>query len=363
VRLSLDAVDAEMARLWKDEVERGGAPRIELCTLVAVASEPALVGRAQSVVATVATAYPSRTIVTKWRQGAGDAILAEAELHRVSPGGAACGDAIVLEATGAGRDWIPENVDRLSLPDLPLCVWWVGDLPDFDHLFDRLVVQADVVIVNSGEMDLRDLEKLSVIATRIRSGCALNDLTWIRLHPLQELVARFFDDEVALGCLRSVERVSIDFAPRDGEQDAASTQAGLLFGWIANALGVRAEPPTWRRGAGWSEVSLGSLTGRFEHAPRTDVSPGSIVRVAIECDGARFEVQRQDDPDVLRWSREAPGAPVPPQTLRAAAVQEASLLIRCLERPKRDALFEKSLRLGSRIVRPVAPRPSTRAEG
>jgi glucose-6-phosphate dehydrogenase assembly protein OpcA len=335
VRLPLDAVEPALAGLWKDEADRGGAPRIELFTVVALASELALLGRAQRVVAAVASAYPSRTVVAACRQGADDAITAEVSLHRVSSG-AACGDAIVLEATGAARDWLPENVDRLALPDLPVCIWWVGDLPDFDHLFDRLVVNADVIVVNSGEMDLRDLEKLSTIVNRCHGGAALSDLMWIRLRPIQDLIARFFDDETALACLRSVERITIEFAPRDGEQDVASTQAGLLLGWIANALSLAAAPVGWKRGADWAEVSLG-------------------------CDGARFEIARQDDPQVFLWSREAPGAPVPPQPFRIGIPEEATLLIRCLERPKRDPLLEQSLHVATRIVRPVAPRLSTRA--
>lgn len=361
MRLSLDAVEPELARLWKEEADRGGAPRIELFTVVALASELALLGRAQKIVAAVAGTYPSRTIVATCRQGADAAITAEAGLLRVSPGGAACGDAIVLEATGAAREWLPENVDRLALADLPVCVWWVGDLPDFDYLFDRLVVNADMIVVNSAEMDLRDLEKLSTIVLRSHGGAALSDLMWIRLRPIQELIARFFDDETALACLRSVERVTIEFAPREGEQDVASTQAGLLLGWIANALSLGKETVGWKRGSGWAEATLGKVVARFEPHPRADVPPGSILRVAIECDGARFEVVRQDDPQVFHWSREAPGAPVPPQTLRIGIPEEATLLIRCLERPRRDALLERSLHVATRIVRPVAPRLSTRA--
>jgi glucose-6-phosphate dehydrogenase assembly protein OpcA len=361
VRLSLDAVEPTLAQLWKAEADRGVAPRIELLTVVALASELALVGRAQKVVASVACAHPSRTIVASWRQGADDTITADVALHRLAEGGAACGDAIVLDATGAAREWLPENVDNLSLPDLPVCVWWVGDLPDFDSLFDRLVVNADLIVVNSAEMDLRDLEKLSTIVTRCHGGAALSDLMWIRLRPMQELIARFFDDETGLACVRSIERITIEFAPRDNEQDVASTQAGLLVGWMANALSLGTENVAWKRGAGWAEATIGRVVTRFEAKPRADVPSGSLLRITLECDGARFEVARQEDPQVFLWSREAPGAPVAPQTLRVGIPEETTLLIRSLERPKRDPLLEKSLHVATRIVRPVAPRLSTRA--
>ena len=359
MRLSLDAVEREVARLWEEEALRSQAPRIELLTLVALVSEQALLQRAQEVVAQVVQAHPSRTIVASWHEGAEATLTADVALHHAAPNGPPVGDAITVGAVGEARKWLPENIDRLVLSDLPVCVWWVGDLPDFDDLFDRAVVSADLVVVNSGEMDLRDLEKLSNIAARSRGRYAVTDLTWIRLRPLQELIARFFDDESAHGCLSEIERVTIEFAPREAELDVASTQAGLLLGWIAQALSIRAEGVRWSRGADWGEASLGKMTVRFDHRPRADVPPGAILRVAIEGGGGRFEVERLDDPHVLRWSREVPGSVTPPQTLRVGTVEESTLLVRCLARPRRDPLFEKSLHTGSHIVRPVAPRFST----
>jgi glucose-6-phosphate dehydrogenase assembly protein OpcA len=361
--VSLDAVEREVARLWDEEARRSSAPRIELLTLVALVSEPSLLERTQNVVAEVVRAHPSRTIVAYWTKGAEPALSAEVALHRASPDGPACGDSVTIEAVGGARDWLPENIDRLTLPDLPVCLWWVGDLPDFDRLLDRAVVGADLVVVNSGEMDLRDLEKLSSIVTRSRGTYAMSDLTWIRLRPLQELVARFFDDESARACLRSLERVTIEFSPREGEKDVASTQAGLFFGWMANALFLRPESVHWTRGATWGEAELGGVVARFEHRFRSAVPPGTILRVAIECAAARFEVERQEDPLLFRWSRETPGGSTPPQTLRVGIHEEATLLVRCLERPSRDRLFETSLHMGSRIVRPVAPRLSVAPQG
>jgi glucose-6-phosphate dehydrogenase assembly protein OpcA len=359
MRLSLDKVEAELSRLWEDEAKRTRATRVELMTLVVLVSEAHLLERARGVVERVAHRYPLRTVICTWTESQRAAITADVALHRVSADGPACGDAISVEAEGDGREWLPENADRLSLPDLPLVVWWVGDLPDYDRLFDRMARVADLVIVNSEEMDLRDLEKLSTVSARVRHTCAMSDMTWTRLRPLQELVARFFDDSAGRECLRALERVTIDFSPRGGYKDVASTQAGLLFGWIANAIGLRAEGVQWKRGPTWGEATFGRVVARFSHEPRLDVPPGSILRVGIECDGARFDIERLDDPQVLRWSRETPGAPVPPQTVRVDIAEEAGLLIRTLERPRRDFLFENSLHLGSKIVRPIAPRLSS----
>jgi glucose-6-phosphate dehydrogenase assembly protein OpcA len=329
-----------------------------LMTLVCLVAEPGLLDRADNGVAAVVRAHPSRTIVASWRSDGPAAITAEVTLHHTKDDAPACGDAIHLEAIGAGRQWLPENIVRLTLPDLPVCVWWLGDLPDGDRLFEQAVAFADMVVVNSGEMDLRDLEKLSEICARSRDRYAVTDLTWFRLRPLQELVARFFDDELGRGQLSQLERAVIEFAPRLGETDVASTQAGLLFGWIAQALDLRTESISWRRAESWGEVALGRFVARFERRSRDDVPAGSILRVALECRRGRFEIERQEDPCVFRWSRDLPDSAAPPHTLRIAIQGETALLVRCLENPKRDRLLEASLHMGSRIVRPVAPRVS-----
>jgi hypothetical protein len=234
----------------------------------------------------------------------------------------------------------------------------VGDLPDHDDLFDRMVVDADVVIVNSQEMDLRDLEKLSSIVARSRGRYALADLAWIRLRSIQDLVARFFDDEAGRAHLPHIERIEIEFSPREGEQDPASTRSGLLFGWIAHALKLPTGSPQWKRGEGWAEVHLGGVLTRFEPRLKEGVRPGGIVRLSIQAKDARFEIARQEDPQVFRWEREVPGVPTPAQLLRIQSLDEITLLVRCLERPKQDPLLEVSLDKGFHIVRPVAPRLS-----
>jgi glucose-6-phosphate dehydrogenase assembly protein OpcA len=369
VKLPLEGVEPAIARLWEEEASRSGAPRVELATLVALVSAPDVLARAQAAVAAFATAHPSRTIVAAWQPGADASIAAQVDLHHVGPGGPACGDAIVLEATGAGRDWLPENVQRLALADLPICVWWVGDLPDFDRLFDRAVSFADLVVVDSGAMDLRDLEKLSSVSARAHGGCALTDFAWQRLRPLQELVARFFDDERSRACLAASERIVLEFArgarsAGDSEtalpEDVASPEAGLFFGWIAHALSLPPDHARWTRGDGWAEVTLDNVVARFERRDRADVPPGALLALSFQCGAARFELERLDDPLVIRWSRHVPGAQVPPQTLRVATADEPSMLIRCVQHPKRDLLLEASLNAASRIVRDVAPRLSLR---
>jgi glucose-6-phosphate dehydrogenase assembly protein OpcA len=369
MKVELKNVEKELAKLWEADASRARAARVELFTLVALVSEPRLLDRANAVLAKVAHVHECRTIAALWKPGDA-AITADIDLHRDPDNkNEACGDAIVLEAMGDARDWLPGNVDRLLLPDLPAAIWWVGDLPDADDLFDRMVRRADVVLVNSAEMDLRDLEKLSQVVRACAGAHAFMDLTWVRLRGMQDLVARFFDDPHARPYLDSLEEVTFAYSPRDNETDVASTRAGLLLGWMGAALGFVADTAKWTRSANGGELVVGRENGttvklRFVQEKRTGVHDGAITRIEMKCAAggkrARFELARQEDPNVMQWSCEVPDVATPTQMLKFASHDEADLLTRTLERPSRDRLLEASLRSAMMLVRPVAPRLSER---
>ncbi len=70
-------------------------------------------------------------------------------------------------------------------------VWWPGDPPFADPIFDQLVEMGDRVVVDSDEFSdlLLGLRRLANL--RRRSG--VGDLAWRRLGWWQELTAEFFD--------------------------------------------------------------------------------------------------------------------------------------------------------------------------
>jgi glucose-6-phosphate dehydrogenase assembly protein OpcA len=365
VKVALEKVERELAVLWEDEAKKTQRSRVALMTLAALVSETRLLGRAKDVLASVARAMPCRTIAATW--GSGDPTIdCDVELHR-NPArkDEACGDAIVLEAKGSARDWLPENFDRLALSDVPYCLWWVGDLPDYDKLFDEAVQHVDVVVVNSAEMDLRDLEKLAGIVRASKGTYALLDLTWVRLRGLQDLVARFFDDPTTRPFLDGLKSIKITYSPRANESDVASTRVGLFLGWMASALGFATDSAKWTRDATGGELRVERrgkpIVVKVDRATMEGAHEGTITKIVLSCDGpggeGRFELERESLKTV-RWTIDAPGVLLPEQKLALSGHDERDLLARQLERPKHDALFESSIDAAFRLVQPIAPRLS-----
>jgi glucose-6-phosphate dehydrogenase assembly protein OpcA len=56
---------------------------------------------------------------------------------------------IIIAAKGKSVDGLPELVTPLLLKDLPVMLWWQGDLPEDDVLFERLLATSRHLIYDS----------------------------------------------------------------------------------------------------------------------------------------------------------------------------------------------------------------------
>jgi hypothetical protein len=100
---------------------------------------------------------------------------------------------------------------------------------------------------------------------------------------------------------------------------------------------------------------------RFTYETRSDVPAGTILGLEVGADVGRFTVGRSEDPHVFAWTSDmSAGRATLSQMLRAPLPDEAEMVARALERPRRDRLLDASLRAAARLVEKVAPRLSRR---
>jgi len=361
VNIALDQVEPELARLWAEHRARDAHPRT--LDLVAFCATPDELPRVRAALAPLASKRPCRTLTVVCYPAGSPSITARVALHvdtarRSEP----VGDDVSLDVRGTARSWVPSAVRQLRRGDLPMHLWWAGDLPDDDRLFDQLTEDADVTIVHSADMDLRDLEQLRRVQAWRSEASVFLDLNWVRLALWQELVARFFDDEAVAAVIPTLDTVSLGFAPRPGSSDPAPTQAALLAGWITVCTGWSAEDATWSTEADGARVATARRADgspgrvRFLEDDRPGVYPGALHTVALSGAGVKLEVARAiEDPRVLCWSGEVAGACVPSQCIRMGTPDEPRMLARALDRPARDPLFERSLAAAAALTRAVAP--------
>lgn len=365
-RVDIDKVEPALRTLWSSAGPQGQpVTRVQHMTLVAVCETPDHQKVADAALSSVGGAHGARTIVITTREGgARPSIVADVALHpRAARPELPGGEQVHLEALGGARGWIPDTLSKLLASDLPIYVWWVGDLPDDDELFDRVAPLSKLAIFNSNDMDLRDLSTLDRLAAGEDHRYALADFAWHRLRTWQDLVARFFDDPGCAAELSSLTEVIISFRVRrdpSRSKDPISNQAALFAGWWMHALSL--ELSSWstsgeptatltRAGAG-----KGAVTLRFRPIDRGDLPTGAIDSIELKSPSSSYHVGRDEkDPFVVCWAGEHPKNPIPKQCVRIHFPDEARMLGYVLEHPIRDPLFEASLHTAATLVSSIAP--------
>ena len=376
---SVRAIEAHLARLWTDQ-PRGDDPtvtekglqhaRASVLNLIVMVPDEVEAARVVETMIGLGVRHPSRAIVLAADPRAdGPALSAgiTAHCHRgVDAREAVCYEVVVLTVRGEAAEHLASVVAPLLIHDLPTHVWWPGDPPFADPIFDQLVEMSDRVMVDSDEFVdlLRGLRRLTTL--RRRSG--VGDLGWRRLGWWQELTAEFFDAPRFRRYLPNLNRLAIRYAvpaasrrsrrlPRAaaaGEMRprVASPLAGpvLYAGWIASRL-------DWRRNATSLPLTDGrlrlTLEGRYEMVDlliepvETDaLPPGELVSVRLRAHGetgaAEFIIERSADEAVV--ASNADGMTALLRRMPMEQPTESELLSADLVSHAHDPIYEAALR-------------------
>jgi glucose-6-phosphate dehydrogenase assembly protein OpcA len=220
---------------------------------------------------------------------------------------------VTLTVGGQAAHHLDSLVEAFTLSDLPVPVWYVGDVPD---PADPLLTVATTVLIDSrdaaGGGQLRALLELARRRTVV-------DLSWIRLQPWRELLSGLFQPPERRPWLESVQLVEVSgkIGPRL-----------LLGGWLAAQLRLLAH-----------QVHL------------TDAQHVEI-RVVCVRDGqtATFEVARGDRHRTVSAQVSLPGGPPRrrpgldrPQVIPLAQDPLATSLAEALTHLEPDPVWERAL--------------------
>ena len=173
-----------------------------------------------------------------------------------------CYEEVVLTVRGEAAAHLNGIVAPLLIHDLPTLVWWPGDPPFADPIFDQLVEMGDRLIIDSD--DFSDLLVGFRRLTNLRRRSGVGDLTWKRLGWWQELTAQFFDAPRFRRYLPNLNRLLISYAlpPAGGRgpprirsirrpgRRSPIAQAILYASWIASRLDWK-RYSTDRAAGGW----------------------------------------------------------------------------------------------------------------
>ena len=380
---SVRAIAGHLASLWDPPhaLDDAGAPlvtekglphaRASVLNLIVTVVDDAAADRVVRTLLALGVRHPSRAIVLVPQPGIGTQPLdarISTHCHDVIGGGdRVCYEEVVLTVRGEAAEHLSGVVAPLLIHDLPTHVWWPGDPPFDDPVFDQLVEMGDRVLFDSADFAdlLPGLRRLG----SLRRSSGVGDLSWERLAWWQELTAQFFDAPRFRRYLPNLSRLQVRYAvPGDGGDGpglkgdvvpgvtSPMAQAALYAGWIATRLG-------WRRHRTLEPLADGAfrlrLEGRHEMidlavspVPTDAVPPGELMNVRLrslgETGAAEFIIDRTGDDAVVATNADGMTA-----LLRRVAMDlppEAELLSSQLSMDVVDPVYEDALRAAAILL-------------
>ena len=108
------------------------------------------------------------------------------------------GTAMVLEKIAIRGDWrefdkLPGVIRPLLVADIPVQLFWMGDLQERIACFTALAKMADQAIVDSGGFRDPETDIDTLAALRRESSAPITDITWLRLRPWRRALAEAFE--------------------------------------------------------------------------------------------------------------------------------------------------------------------------
>ena len=334
--------------------------RAYILNLLVCANGPAYAETARNVGAQVCVCYPSRAVVME-ADPLGDAALGAAVGTRADFADTSisvASEEIVLHAGGENVRQLPGMVTPLLIPDIPVSLYWLGDIPFGHPLFDGLMNASDQLIVDSAQFThpIATAERLHGLADDQYASITFNDLAWTRLVTWREATAQFFDAPAFRPALDGLQRVSVTFAVAPG--GATNPMEALLYGgWLAARLGWQAVPDLRRVG----RQSLFVL--RSNDAPviveatgrTTDAIPnGDLLSVHLEGEteegAVAFSLERGAAPGQFRALTFQNGQQTDERVLPMEERGAADMVCDVVGSVRRDTIYDQALALVVRLV-------------
>ena len=381
---SVRAIAGHLASLWAVDatddaggslVREKGLPhaRASVLNLIVTVVDGAAADRAMRTLLGLGVRHPSRAIVVvpderDRSRGPLDATISTHCNEQVNGGGdRVCYEEIMLTVRGEAAEHLNGVVAPLLIHDLPTHVWWPGDPPFGDPVFDQVVEMGDRVLVDSG--DFADLLGGLRRLTQLRRRSGVGDLSWERLAWWQELTAQFFDAPRFRRYLPNLSRLRIRYAvtpprsERHEEDDEVApgtsspmAQALLYAGWIATRLG-------WRRHRTVAPMDEGGFALRLEGKHEMvdlevqpvvtdEVRPGDLLSVRLrslgETGAAEFIIDR--DTDSATVATNADGMTALLRRVGMESPREPELLSAQLTMDVVDPVYEDALRAAAILL-------------
>ncbi|MEO7653413.1 MAG: glucose-6-phosphate dehydrogenase assembly protein OpcA [Bryobacteraceae bacterium] len=284
-----DRILKDLAELWVSLAKPNGeassgvlrACAMTLVVLADAAEDPNDIGET---LASLMREHPSRVIVVRVsKPGEGGELAARVFAQCWMPFGQRrqiCCEQIEITAPEDLLSDVPGVLLPLVVPDLPVILWC-----RISRLLQSPVIEdfAGIirkVIIDTGDFDA-STDVLRQVASAVRSGLIVADLSWTRLTRWRELIAQVFENPAYFSQLRSVTDVNIAY-----QGDKPSFGVFYMEAWLQACLEKAGSRP---------QVRLEHLPGDGRAGlSRTSFSSGDPASLSVsveQVDGEAADVR------------------------------------------------------------------------
>lgn len=327
IHVDVTAIEKQLAELWRAEKHDhdDAVTRAALWNVVAHTWTPDQHAHATEILSRASASVPQRTIIIQADMAGSGAISSwiSANCHLLGGGRQVCSEEVSIVASGGRVHHVPPLVSALLLPDMPVAVWWLGDLPNEHRGYaETLLDPADRLIVDSSQFDsVLDLELVSRIAERTTTAPA--DLNWARLEEWRAATAALFDPPPMRARLPSIRGVRV-IGGGDGSFGARAL-ALLYVAWLSAQSGID---------IGFDVVQ--------------EPGASAISAIDIHFEGASMRLVRRDGGAVVAH---CDGTETRLESVaRPLARETEDLIVRLLKRPEADRVYLRTLEVARRLA-------------
>lgn len=366
-RADPEQIETELMQMWNDvtnEIDTDAVLRARSLTLVAFTDDPDRETELQETLAAVSRRHPSRAIVIVERPASDTepALDTWVSVHcQMNDHTSLCNEQVMIEASSDVLKQVSSLVLALVVPDLPIAVWWWGDIKPDAQIFASLYELSDRFLLDATTFDT-PVRSLAVEANELLTDEGypiVVDLAWEESLDWRELIRHVFDVEEWASRLSEIASVEIDYDWREG-MPRNPAEAFLIAGWIATRLGwtpVSASTPADGEYAFTFDVGGHTVDIIISPTDEPMVFSRGIASVTMRTSGDvpyEFFLSREDDQvcGTLRVVRA--GDTLHQRIVSLQQTSRSSALDRFLSHMGRDRVFGTTLRTLAPLLRDVA---------
>ena len=304
---SVAVVEKQLAELWAKAAcdlddEEETVLRARVGNLVMFLSSEGALSEVSEWIESLTAAHPGRVLLIMAGRETDDSdievsVKSLCQTDKRTGAHRLCGEQIILKAHGKFVIELPSAALPLLVSDLHTLVYWRDDLNTADEVFQKLLVAADRLVIDSAEFrePKRELAHTNdVFELAAERNVGVSDLNWERLTLWRALLADFYDVPEYQSSLDRIDSVRVDYVGTESQNESVP-QAWLIVAWLATRLG-------WTLGQTNSDRSFTFTTNddrtipvelnRVTAGTRT---PGRLAGIEIKTGEATFLVARSED--------------------------------------------------------------------